>query len=295
MQSDDIDSMREALAALTRAPALKASFGVERVTVRADLWKEHFSVQGVGKAALSTVRSFGDTGGDEIGRYQSHLPESDVDDLVRAASATLDGGPGAPLAPGDVRVLITLVACGSKLTHVVGGGPEALAPYTELLAALDRTAFQTRQKPVCTLKLDMELPHRVSPGTPSISVVLTFSNRGSEGTWIRSPAAGMEDVPTEHVRLWYAALPQEEPGVTPLPMEPEFTPLVPSPRVQRPLLWLGPGDSESRQFVATPSLDPGSYLVRASFASYAGDDSIGGQNLLRGCVFSPEQTLEVCE
>jgi hypothetical protein len=192
-----------------------------------------------------------------------------------------------------VRVLITLVACGAKLVHVVGGAPEHLAPYRELLTALDRTAFAVRRKPVCSLRLDAEIPDVLSAADPSVPVVLTFANAGSEGAWLRNPAAGMDDTATEHVRLWYAPVPIEEPGVTPLPMEPEFVPLEPALRVQRPLLWLGAGDNESRPFSARVQLEPGQYLMRASFSSYDGADTVAGQNMLRGCVFSSERTVEV--
>jgi hypothetical protein len=64
-------------------------------------------------------------------------------------------------------------------------------------------------------------------------------------------------------------------------------------RVQRPLLWLGPGATESRHFTATVDLSPGSYLMRASYASYQGEDTVAGQPLLRGCAFSAESTVEV--
>jgi hypothetical protein len=292
MTSEDTESMREALAALSRAPALKTGFGIERLTVRADLWEERLVVRGAGTSSLSTLRSFGDASGEAIGRFQSQLADARVDDILRAVNATLSGGPAASLSPGDVRVLITVVACGSKLVHVVGGGPEFLEPYAQLLAVLDQVAFEARKRPVCTLQLEAELPATTAPSA-SIPVVLTFVNNGGEGAWIRNPAAGMEDAPAEHVRLWYAQVQPEQPGITPLPMEPESVPLEPALRVQRPLLWLGPGESEARQFSAQLSLDPGTYLMRASFASYAGVDTVAGHNLLRGCVFSQEQTVEV--
>ena len=292
MTSEDTESMREALAALSRAPALKASLGIERVTVRSDLWEERLVVVGAGTASLSTNRSFGDASGEAIGRFQSQLADARVDDILRAVNATLAGGPAAPLSPGDVRVLITVVACGSKLVHVVGGGPEYLEPYARLLAVLDQVAFESRKQPVCTLQRGAEIPATAKPSA-AIPVVLTVANSGREGTWIRNPAAGTEDTPAEHVRLWYAQIQPEQPGVTPLPMEPESVPMEPVVRVQRPLLWLGPGESEDRQFSATLSLDPGTYLMRTSFASYAGGETVAGHNLLRGCVFSPEQTVEV--
>ncbi len=293
MKNEDVASMREALASLARAPALKASFGIERTTVRSDLWHERLAIAGTGRATLATLRSFGDASGEDIGRYQAQLTQANVDDLLRAVEATVDGGPAAPLSPGDVRVLVTIVACGAKLDHVIGGGPEHLAPYTALLSALDRVAFAARGRPVCSLRLGAEIPDVQNASEPSLPVVLTFANAGNEGAWLRNPAAGMDDTTAEHVRLWCAPVPTDEPGVTPLPMEPEPVPLEPALHVQRPLLWLGAGESESRPFSAKVDLPPGRYQMRASFSSYAGADTVAGQNLLRGCVFSPELTVEV--
>ena len=290
---DDLESMREALAALGRTPSLMLGFGVERLTVREDFWVERLAIQGTGRAALSTIRSFGDASGEEIGRFESKLPDKKLADLVRAVEATLLGGPTPNLSPGDVRVLITVVACGSRLDRVVGGGPPDLEPYVPLLLALDAAAIETRAHPKATLKLDLEVPSALSPGPQTVPVVLSFENRGDEGAWIRGPYSIVEDAPTEHVRLWYAERPVEQPGVTPLPLEPVCVLLEPAVRVQRPLLWLGAGETETRQFSAAVDVSPGSYLVRASFASYAGGDTVAGQNLLRGCVFSAESTVEV--
>lgn len=293
MSSEDIESMREALAALARTPSLLASFGIERLTVRADLWHERLAIQGLGKATLSTLRSIGDASGEEIGRYETSLGNEQVGELLKAVELTLEGGPPPRLSPGDVRVVVTVVACGARWLRVIGGLPPALAPYRPLLFALDKAAFATRQQAKSTLKLVLGLPETLPPGEQTLTTELAFENRGSEGAWMRSPSSGIADQPAEHVRLWYARAPVEQPGVTPLPPEPTWVPLEPMPRVQRPLLWLAPGEHEARQFVAQVSLDPGRYLMRASFSSYEGEDTVGGQPLLRGCAFSDEHTVEV--
>jgi hypothetical protein len=272
---------------------LLSGFGIERLTLAGDRWRESLSIVGSGKTSLSTLRSFGDASGEAIGRYASALPAPELAGLVDAAGATLDGGPPPRLSPEDVRLVITIVACGSQLTHVVGGGPPALEPYQPLLVALDRVAVATRRQPQAVVRLGLELPPLVAAGPHTLATVLAFHNPGSAGAWLRNPAAIDEDSEREHVRLWYAERPVEQPGVTPLPLEPAWVPVVPEMRAQRPLLWLGPGEREARPFTAQLTLDPGSYLVRASFASYAGEDSVGGQPLLRGCVFSEEHVLEV--
>jgi hypothetical protein len=286
-------SMREALAALTRTPSLLDGFGLERLTLREDLWQERLAIQGPGRAVLSTLRSFGDESGEEVGRYQTSLGRAHVAELIRAVELTLAGGPSVRLSPGDVRIMITVVACGARLQRTIGGLPPALEPYQPLLLALDRTASEVRKHPQTVLQLDLELPVELASGPQTIPVVLSFKNRGSEGAWIRNPASGMEGQSREHVRLWHAERPVEEPGVTPLLPAPSSVPLDPTPPAERPLLWLGPGETEARQFVAQVDLPCGTHLVRASFASYGGEDAIGGQHLLRGCVFSGEQVVEV--
>ncbi len=293
MNTDDLESMREALVALGPTPSLMAGFGVERRTVRENFWLERLTIQGSGRSVLSTLRSFGDASGEEIGRFESKLAEDKLADLLAAVEATLQGGPVPNLSPGDVRVLITVVACGSRLDRVIGGEPPDLEPTMPLLLALDAAAFETRAHPKTTLKLGLEVPATLPPGSQALPVVLSFENRGNEGAWIRSPSSGLEDEPTEHVRLWVAERPVEQPGVTPLPLEPSCVALEPAIRVQRPLLWIGAGETETRQFSATVALDPGSYLMRASFASYSGGDTVAGQNLLRGCAFSAESMVEV--
>lgn len=293
MRAEEIESMREALAALGHVPSLMVGFGIERLTLVGDFWAERLMIQGMGKSVLTTLRSFGDASGEEIGRFETKLSDTTLAELVRAVEDTLEGGPPVNLSPHEVRVLVSIVACGSRLDHVVGGGPPDLEPYTPLLLALDKAAVQTRAVAKAALKLHLEVPQTLSPGPQTLPVVLSFENRGDEGTWIRSPTSGLEDEPTEHVRLWYAERAVEQPGVTSLPLEPVCVALEPAVRTERPLLWIGAGETESRPFSATIDLAPGSYLMRASFASYGGDDTVAGQNLLRGCAFSAETTVEV--
>jgi hypothetical protein len=291
----EIESMREALAALLRTPSLMQGFGVERRTVCSDLWSERLAIRGTGQATLATLRSFGDASGEEIGRYETKLSDRALAELVHAVEATVEGGPPATLLSGDLRLLISVVACGSRLHQVVGGDPTALEPYAPLLRALDAAAFETRTAPKSTLQLGLEIPANLPDGPRSLGVVLSFQNRGNEGAWIRNPASHMKDEPTEHVRLWYAQRPVAEPGMMPPPLKQYCVALDPIVRVERPLLWLGGGETESRQFSAAVDLLPGSYLMRASYASYDGEDTVAAQPLLRGCVFSAEIPVEVGE
>jgi hypothetical protein len=289
--SEAIQSTREALAALRRTPALMQGFGVERVTRRAELWHERLTVAGSGRAILSTVRSFGDASGEDIGRFATELAPATLDDLIQAVDDTVMGGPMPLLSPADVRLEVSIVACGSRLDHVIGGGPPDLEPYQPLLLALDRIAVATRARPQATLHLGIGIPPVIGVGRQTIPLELRFENRGDTGTWIRNPFAPM-DANSEHLRLWFAEQVVEQPGVTPLPMEPCWVNVEPAVRVQRPLLWLGPGEREARLFSATLDIDPGTYLMRASFESYLGGETVAGIGMVRGCVFSRECSVE---
>jgi hypothetical protein len=211
--------MREALAALVRTPSLMLGLGVERRTVCSDLWSERLAIRGTGQATLATLRSFGDASGEEIGRYEATLSSRALADLVRAIEATVEGGPPPTLLSGDLKLLISVVACGSRLQHVVGGGPTDLEPYAPLLRALDTAALETRAAPKSTLQLALEAPASLPEGPRSLDVVLSFQNRGDEGAWIRNPASHMEDEPTEHVRLWCAQQPVGDPDMMPPPLK----------------------------------------------------------------------------
>jgi hypothetical protein len=293
VSTEEIELMQEALGALGRAPGLLVGFGVERLTLSGDYWAERLMIQGTGKAVLTTLRSFGDASGEEIGRFETKLGETHITELVGAVGETVHGGRLPKLSANEVRVLISIVACGARLDHIVGGGPPDLEPYKPLLLVLDKIAIATRAHPKSTLELELEVSNTLASGPQDLPIILSFTNHGDEGTWIRSPASGLEDEPTEHVRLWFAERKIPQPGITPLPLDPICIPLDPMLHVQRPLLWIGAGETEARQFTAKVDLTPGSYLMRASFASYGGDDIVAGQNLLRGCVFSPETTVEV--
>jgi hypothetical protein len=293
VSTPEIESMREALASLRHTPSLLPGFGVERRTVSADLWAERLVIRGTGMATLASLRSFGDASAEEIGRYESTLSEQALAELVNAVEATVDGGPAPALSSGDLKILISIVACGSRLDHVVGGDPTYLEPYAPLLRALDAAASEARTAPKSTLQLALGIPDHLPSGPQSLELVLSFQNRGKEGAWIRNPASHVKDEPTEHVRLWYAKRVVADPGMMPPPLRQYCVALDPVVRVERPLLWLGAGETESRPFSAPVDLSSGSYLMRASYASYDGEDVVAGQPLLRGCAFSAEMTVEV--
>jgi hypothetical protein len=287
----DTSSIGEALRAVAAVPALLSSFGVERVTERDSLWSERLSISGGGRAHLCSMRSFGDASGEEIGCFETQLAGPRLDQLVRDVQAVLPGGPAPNLSPGDVRVTISVVAAGARWECVVGGLPPDLEPYQPLLRTLDALAVEVRAHPLRTLGVELQLGAPLRAGEQSVPVTLTFENRGTAGYWLRNPSA-FADQETEHARLWYAAKPVEEPGMTPLPPQPMWADLEPITRADRPLIWIGPQSTETRRFTASLALDPVPYFLRAGFAGYEGTDTVAGQPHLRGCAFSNELEIE---
>jgi hypothetical protein len=292
-EADDVRMMREALAALATTATQMASLGVERTTESQALWSERLAVKGTGMVTLSTNRSFGDASGAAIGHFETSLSADRVAELASAAAAVLQGGPPPHLSPSDVQIALSVVAAGARWERQVGGLPPDLAPYQPLLRALNEIARSALASPVATLSLRVTFGAHPRAGIQRLPVTLEFENGGSSGYWLRNPSAGMEDTEDEHVRLWYAQRQPEVPGVTALPLEPFAVALEPSVRAERPLMWIGPQAVEGRSFTASLEVDPGSYLFRASFATYSGGETIGGQPLMRGCVFSQEISVEV--
>lgn len=290
---DEVRAMRKALSALAVSPAQMVGFGVERVIRSDSLWAERLAVAGTGRATLATNRSFGDASGAAIGHFETSVPADRVAGLASAAAAVLDGGRPPKLSPADVQIEISVVAGATRWQRSIGGGPQDLRPYQPLLRALNQIAGAALTSPVATLSLGLAFSEPPRASRQRLPVVLQFQNAGSAGYWVRNPFAATEDTDEEHVRIWHAQRQEQLPGVTPLPLEPVPVALEPAVLDHRPLIWIGPHATTTLSFTASLEIEPGPRLFRASFASYAGTDDVGGQPLMRGCVFSNELATEV--
>ncbi len=288
-------SFREALGVVGRGPEEWKRFAIERQTLSGEWWQERLTLDGSGRATLSTLRSFGEASGEEIGRYEAVLGTDRLPNVLRALETCLAERAPARLEPSDLRILIDAVADGARFTRVAGGPPPQLEPYLDLMNELNRYARDLREHPLATLTLEFRLAAAPRHGTQEARVEVTFRNRGREGYWIRNPLAENEDEDGEHLRLLVAHVPYVEPGVTPLPPEPAGAPLFAAEESDRALLWIGPGESRAMAFVARLELEPGRHLMRVGFATYEGEDRLAGRHRLRGCAFSPEQSFEVEE
>ena len=126
-----------------------------------------------------------------------------------------------------------------------------------------------------------------------VEVALRFINAGESGVWLSDPARLDDDTDDEHSALWYAVREAEDdPDVTPLPLSVErarLTPIDPAPSL---MMLLAGGSTLKRRCRATLELESaGTLLLRASWASYIGGDSIAGRARLRGCAFSNELSV----
>lgn len=299
--------MRQALDdILTGDEALLSGFGLERrTTVGAPLfsetylWDERLTLRGNGNAGLSTRRSIADVSGAPIGDFLARQGKEDMLGFVRLIrDARLDEMQPFRIEPVETKIRLTVVAGGVSRQNFIGvTDPAALAPLQPILQELDRLAAAVSKNPTTALSLGLE----ISDATPANinaqrTVTLNFRNIGPLGFWIAHPqtVAGDPAAGDERCALLYGHRAEVPPDVTPLPMQMRAAALVAAERDDQELLWI-PGASEVKlTFTADLDFDqPGLYLMRAVYAAYSGEDAIGGQRRLRGCVFSDETQLRM--
>ncbi|WP_437934759.1 hypothetical protein [Sorangium sp. So ce341] len=292
------DTMRRALdGALAGDPGILAGFGLERQTLSAPFWEERLSIDGAGRLRLRTNRSIADVSSEPIGAFSHDAGTEAVERLLRALLSLPRALPHRHVGLVDVRVLITVVAGGATHTVAVSREPDELAPLQPLLDELDRLSFVVRRSPVMSLELDasVDAPVRVSAGP--LPVLLRFKNAGDTGFWITDPASFPPGDRAECCALLYGVRAQPQPGITPLPMEVRRADALPSrasPEGVGTLLWVPGRSSVERLIHAAVELNsPGLVAMRATWSSYAGDDTVGGRPRLRGCVFSNELSVSV--
>ncbi|MDH4156117.1 MAG: hypothetical protein OEW00_02435 [candidate division Zixibacteria bacterium] len=280
-----------------------SGFGFERMTtVTPEIvpgtcaWEEKLTVRADGHVSLFTRRSITEASSEIIGHFESSQDKDALLDLIRLVKESpFDRQPRVRIDPGDVSVRLRFVIGGAWYEHYTSPkDPRAMDAIGPLLQELDRLGAEARHRPVMALELRLEMPDEVKPGENMLPVNLTFANPGREGFWVTHPGSLDAAQPSEHCRLLYGRQPEIEENITPLPMEIVTADLKRTKKDDPPLIWI-PAEAEVRyQFVAKLNLrDPGTYLARAAFSSYSGEDIVGGQPRLRGCVFSNEVRIRV--
>ena len=280
-----------------------SGFGFERVTtVTPEIfpgtfaWEDRLTVRADGHVSLFTRRSITEASSEIVGHFELSQDKDALTDLIRLVKESpFDKQPQVRIDPGDVSIRLRFVIGGSWYEHYTSPkDPRALDALGPLLQELDRLAAEARRHPVMALGLRLEMPDEVKAGDTMLPVNVTFANPGREGFWITHPGSLDAAQPSDQCQLLYGRQPEIEENITPLPMEIATADLKRTKKDDPPLIWV-PAESEVRyQLVAKVDLrDPGTYLARASYSSYAGEDTVGGQPRLRGCVFSNEVQIQV--
>jgi hypothetical protein len=174
-----------------------------------------------------------------------------------------------------------------------------------LLSGLDDIRVRALQHPRMTLRLGLAMdaspwPPGPRTGAEHVQVTLRFHNDGPTGYWMTEPASFVAGASasardgSEHCGVLYVVRKPTTPGITPSPSEPTFVHLDPEAKIDDPVVWLAGHAVVHRRFVA--ALRPytnaaGAILARATWSSYAGEDSLEDKPRLRGCVFSNELSL----
>lgn len=284
-------------------PEALLGFGLERHTT-AGLrypsgifqWEERLAARGDGTAELLSRRSIAEVSGEEIGLYRQGL---ELDRASKLASLVRDtdllGQPLFRVEPGDVGVRITVVAEGAVGEKNIGvRDPAALEPIQPLLAELDRLAMEIRHSPAMTLRLELDVPAEARPGQIEMPVVVRFINSGPQGYWVRHPRLLASLDRTETARLFFGSADRAGPDITPLPTEMHGAPLISTNSVDSDMLWVpANGVAEHHATAKVLFRDYGTYLLRAMWASYEGEETVAGQPRLRGAAYSNEISVEV--
>jgi hypothetical protein len=284
-------------------PTALANFGIERATVgglgippAGYEWEERLTLDGDGHLRLQTRRSISDDGLEAIGEFSLSCDDTVVANTIELLrDARLDEMPRSRIEPSELRLQITLAAGGAhQQTTISLNDPDSIDRAAPLLSELDRLALLARENPVKTLSIRLEMPPRAPAARVALSLSLTFINEGTAGYWLTHPNALAPAVSWERAALLYGKKPEIRPGITPLPVELSESPLQAADQKDADLFWLGPGGSVEHQFTTTMNFsEPGTYLARATYSTYAGEDQVAGRARMRGCAFSNEVEIEV--
>jgi hypothetical protein len=289
--------------ALQGSPEHLEEFGLERVLLAGagipgagPEWEERFSLTGSAVLSLSTRRSMGDLSFEPIGKFQLAASREMIRGVIQQLrDARLDEVPPCQLGVADAKIRVTVAAGGILQQVSIGTQDAAAAPSIQpLLQELDRLAGMVRASGVRTMRLNLSMPYHLRAAVKMrLQVALEFQNTGDEGYWVTHPGAMERSAPWERCSLLFGRKAESASGMPVSASEIYEVALEPAHSGGLDLFWVG-GESETEQsFTATLVLPaPGTYVARAVYSSYAGEDQVGGQPRMRGCVFSNEVEIE---
>jgi hypothetical protein len=267
-------------------------FGLERVALASDQWRDTFAIDGAGRATLSMLRAHDARA---VGEFAATLEEKDVQRLLATIERTaFDALKPAHAEPFAMRVTLSIVLAGRDYRWEMPAAPEAHAPITELLVEIDRLAAVVARSPVAAIDATLALDPP-QPGTDERGVTVQLRNQGTEGTWIVNPLhfGPSDDEPNDHLVIRYGKQMPADPGAAPPPIifATEDVTLLNAPPGR--FLWVAAGATLVLRGRAAVAVRPGRYLFHAVYASYSVPAQVAGRRLFRGRVASPDTVLEV--
>lgn len=304
-----MSDIKQALARVVSGdPEALAGFGLERrfstgllaVSSGVFEWDQRLQLSGRGIARHTVFRSLGDRGGDPAGVYQCMLDPAVIIALAAEAlsSGVLDYDPGH-IEPGDLMIRIRFAIQG--ILHEVFLSMDVTPEEDSIrnfLRSLARVEQMIRKHPLRLLRLTAELqgPAPKAGGRRRVPLLLGLHNEGTQGHWVRNPAAMVPDGVLERRYVTWAQKPDERPGETPLPPSFLLGALEPADRKDEEpaVLWIPPQSS-----VTVPSsaivhfAEPGAYYFKAAYTSYEGEQQYENAPRWVGAVFSEAQTIHV--
>jgi hypothetical protein len=288
------------IAALDRALKGDANIlqglGIEEAMITSPLWDDRVAVDGKGEVTVTSRRASGDPGGVPIGIFRDKMEQKELVDVIRSLRQLAAAPPPPSRSEAyETRILLSAVADG----HLFGLGVPAFPPAMELLQPvlmpLNRAMGRAMQHPVRSLTLGVAIPAGV-PRDGALTVVLHLINGGTEGFWVSNPARVSNQPEHERVTLVYARPLVITPGVAPMPVRPNKTPLTgpESGEPQPKYLWVPPkGDVPVPLQAKIQTGDAKELVFRVEFHADEGESTVAGQPRLKGSVFSADLTAPV--
>ncbi len=270
--------------------------GIEEQIITSPLWDDRVSVDGAGVVTFTSRRPSGDAGGAAVGVFRSKMEKEELKSLLQALRKLAAAPPPPARSEAyETRINLSAVADG----HLFGVGapvfPPALEPLQPVLTPLNVAMGKAQQNPVRSLALELELPDGAGR-SGLVAAVVHLKNAGSEGFWVSNPLTLPNQPERDRVELVYARPIVFTPGISPVPVPPSKTLLVPrdaATDVPR-YLWIPPkGDVAVPLQAKFDGGDAKELVFRAELFAEEGPDEVAGQPRLRGSVFSADLTVQL--
>ncbi len=251
-------------------------------------WQDRLVITGRGVAEFHSIRPMSDGSGEPAGLFRGAVSLQDLAEVVDAVEATglVDEAPFR-IEPSDMNIRVSIIVGGMHVVKYIGvKEPGRLERLQPLFERLQRIEAAVRGNPVRTLKLEMSVAEMSGVGVQVVPVMLRFINQGTEPYWIPHPRGLNLGPYHDRATLSY--------GRGPSPADMLESPLRAEVEAGVQMIWMGSGWTQEIRTVAEVNFhQAGRFVVRATYSTYSGEETVGGVARLRGCVFSAEQMVAV--